>query len=103
MDPGTADLTAHVNFHSIKEGAQQAGAHVYGPTTQGNFLTELGIDIRARQLKKQTDLQAALLLDRTLRRLTHREEMGELFKVIALTSPQTPEPCGFKTCIQLAA
>ena len=36
--PGTADLTAHVDFHAIKHAAAEEGAEGYGPVTQGQFL-----------------------------------------------------------------
>lgn len=103
VDPGTADLTAHVDFKALKTIAEEQGAHVSGPTTQGHFLTELGIDIRAAQLKRNADSATQIMIDKTLHRLTHPEAMGELFKVLGISAPQTPSPCGFRTCIQQAA
>ncbi len=44
-DPGTADLTAHVDFAALAEAARAAGADTHGPVSQGAFLT------RARPLR----------------------------------------------------
>ena len=36
--PGTADLSAHVDFAALGEAARAAGAEVHGPISQGRFL-----------------------------------------------------------------
>jgi hypothetical protein len=46
-DPGTADITAHVDFASLAASASAAGAAVYGPLDQGPFLISLGLAARA--------------------------------------------------------
>ena len=88
--PGQADLTAHVDFEPL---AALAPAHGY--TTQGAFLERLGIAARAGRLA--ANLTGAALESHlaALRRLTHRQEMGSLFKVLALTSTNAPLPPGF--------
>ncbi len=45
--PGQADLTAHVDFHAMARAAEDLGARVHGPVTQGEFLKQLGIETRA--------------------------------------------------------
>lgn len=92
--PGEADLTAHVDFARVAQLAEQAGLAVYGPITQGQFLRALGIDFRAEALSKANP-QHAERLAREVRRLTHADEMGALFKVICLSSPNLPPPAGF--------
>ncbi|MCW3846296.1 SAM-dependent methyltransferase [Sphingomonas sp. LB-2] len=93
-EPGEADLTAHVDFGTIREAAEIEGLTVHGPVTQGEFLTALGIDQRAAALAKASPERAdALAADRD--RLVGDEMMGELFKVIALTAPGWPVPAGF--------
>jgi NADH dehydrogenase [ubiquinone] 1 alpha subcomplex assembly factor 7 len=64
---GDADLTSHVDFGPL------GGAVV----EQGAFLKALGIERRAASLGGQTE---------TLRRLTHKDEMGELFKVMGISN-----------------
>jgi NADH dehydrogenase [ubiquinone] 1 alpha subcomplex assembly factor 7 len=88
--PGEADLTAHVDFEPL---AALAPACVYD--TQGAVLARLGIDARAERLARNLS-DAALESHRAaLRRLTRPEEMGSLFKVLAMTSAGAPLPPGF--------
>lgn len=88
-NPGEADLTAHVDFEPLAEHQ----THFY--TTQGTFLTRLGIDARAERLA-QSLTGAALESHRAAhRRLTDPSEMGSLFKVLAITSAGAPPPPGF--------
>ncbi len=87
--PGEADLTAHVDFEML------AGGRPCHYTTQGAFLTRLGIDLRAARLAERLT-GAALESHRAAhRRLTHPQEMGSLFKVLALAGPAAPMPPGF--------
>jgi SAM-dependent MidA family methyltransferase len=92
--PGEADLTAHVNFSHVAHLAREAGLEVHGPITQAEFLRSLGIDVRADALTRANP-QHAERLARELRRLTHSQEMGQLFKVICISSPGLPPPAGF--------
>ncbi|MBU0726036.1 MAG: SAM-dependent methyltransferase [Alphaproteobacteria bacterium] len=91
-DPGAADLTAHVDFEALSTAARQAGAVPHGPIPQGAFLTGLGIEARAEMLRKA----GASDVDTSLRRLLDAAEMGNLFKVLALTAPAAPTPAGFE-------
>ncbi|MBO9622252.1 MAG: SAM-dependent methyltransferase [Sphingomonas sp.] len=92
--PGQADLTAHVDFATLKEAAEAEGLVVHGPVTQGEFLTRLGIAERTASLSLAApDRAAQLATDRE--RLVAPDQMGDLFKVIALTAPGWPVPAGF--------
>jgi SAM-dependent MidA family methyltransferase len=91
-DPGSADLTAHVDFQALAEAA--APAHATETTTQGSFLRSLGIELRAERLASHTPQKAEVLL-RACRRLIDPSGMGTLFKVRALTHPGLPTPPGF--------
>ena len=94
--PGTADLTAHVDFAAFAAAARAGGARVWGPVPQGQFLTALGLDVRVAKLAaRATPAQAATLASAT-RRLTAPQEMGTLFKAMALTPPEAPAPAGFE-------
>ena len=90
--PGTADLTAHVDFEAVARAARRSGAAVTAMTTQGVFLERLGITARAQALARadRSDRVAA-----AHRRLTHPAEMGDLFKVIAVHKDDRPPPPGF--------
>lgn len=87
--PGAADLTAHVDFEAL---ALLQDHHF---TTQAAFLQRLGIESRADRLAQGLTGAARESHLAALRRLTHPEEMGSLFKVLALTRPMAPLPPGF--------
>lgn len=94
-EPGEADLTAHVDFATLKEAAEAEGLVVHGPVTQGAFLKALGIEARTEALAGASpDRAESLAIDRD--RLIGDEAMGELFKVVALTAPGWPIPEGFE-------
>ena len=89
--PGEADLTAHVDFRALAAAARPA-AHAF--TTQGTLLNALGLQTRAERLAARLSgpaLQAHLA---AARRLTHPDEMGTLFKALALYPPGAPTPPG---------
>jgi len=90
-NPGTADLTAHVDFEALASAANCAHTRL---TPQGVFLERLGITARAQALAKQLDGHALTSHIAAHRRLTHPEEMGNLFKVLGLHSTGTPPPPG---------
>jgi SAM-dependent MidA family methyltransferase len=93
--PGEQDLTAHVDFESVARAASEAGAAVTPVITQGEWLNRLGIGARAAALADANPERASELAE-AVQRLTGRDEMGELFKVVALHSPKWPAPAGFE-------
>ena len=92
--PGAADLTAWVDFDRVATLAVAAGLDVFGPVGQGRFLKGLGIETRAAALGRGRDSAVQGRIQRQLERLAAPEEMGELFKVIALASQGLPPPPG---------
>ena len=95
-DPGSADLTAHVDFSSLAASARRAGAAVFGPVSQGHFLRSLGIDARASWLRQNASGEQATAIDAALRRLTGAHGMGALFKAMAFAHPALGAPPGFE-------
>ncbi len=93
-DPGSVDISAHVDFASLAAAARRSGAVTYGPIGQGVFLERLGIRERASVLAEKNPEQAADL-DNAVERLTGAAAMGELFKVLAIMPPNLPQPPGF--------
>jgi len=94
-EPGSADLTAHVDFQGLAAVAGNGKADVYGPLPQGEFLARLGIEQRAEQLSRNASSEVAATVSAAFRRLTEPEQMGMLFKAMALVSPGSPSPPGF--------
>ena len=93
--PGTADLTAHVDFQALAEVARASGAAVQGPVPQGVFLTRLGLYQRTGILARtQNPGQAAALID-AAGRLAEPHRMGRLFKCMAVCHPGLPPLPGF--------
>jgi NADH dehydrogenase [ubiquinone] 1 alpha subcomplex assembly factor 7 len=84
--PGEADLSAHVNFEALAQVATGAGLTAHKITSQANFLRRLGIVERADALSKVNPSYAQYLED-AVQRLTGADQMGELFKVLIVTSP----------------
>ncbi len=93
-DPGEQDLTAHVDFEAVARAAIDAGASVTRLVTQGEWLNCLGIGTRAAGLAKKNPERSDELAS-AVQRLTSRDQMGDLFKVLAIHSPDWPAPAGF--------
>ena len=55
----------------------------------------MGINERAERLKHGSSIQQINDIDIAVRRLTAKEEMGELFKGIGVTPKGSPPPPGF--------
>ena len=81
--PGLQDITAHVDFTAVAEAGFESGFKVSGYTTQANFLMGSGL------LEMSSDSDASvteqLKIAQQIKTLTLPNEMGENFKVIALT------------------
>ena len=88
-EPGEADLTAHVDFAAL---AALCKAHAY--TTQGALLTALGIHQRAARLGQKLTADALNQHNAATHRLTAPEEMGKLFKALAVYPSYAPKPPG---------
>jgi SAM-dependent MidA family methyltransferase len=93
--PGEQDLTAHVDFAALAAAAARGGTSVSRATGQGTWLETLGIAARAMALAaknpQDTDRIAA-----ARRRLCDEEEMGRLFKVMAIRSSKWPDVAGLE-------
>ncbi len=94
-DPGANDLTAHVNFLELSNLARMRDLRVSGPIEQGQWLSAIGINQRAYTLAEASpDRTEEITAARN--RLVNSEEMGSLFKVMAVSSPDWPLPEGFE-------
>ncbi len=95
-NPGAADLTAHVNFEALARAATAAGATAHRPMTQGDFLVAMGLLERAGRLGSGKEHAVQERLRDDVERLAAPDQMGTLFKVLAVTGHASP-PRPFKT------
>ncbi len=82
--PGLADLTSHVDFAALARAATAAGAHASAIVEQGEFLLAMGLLERAGALGADADETTRERLRGEVERLAGPDEMGRLFKVLAL-------------------
>ena len=86
--PGAADLTVHADFAAVLCAARGAGASA-GLLTQREFLRRLGVEARAQALARAHPDRADTLR-RQLERLIAPDQMGELFKALAIWTGDPP-------------
>jgi len=82
--PGLQDITAHVDFTAVATAGVEAGCSLAGYTTQAQFLLNSGIT----DLLAQTPVEHSaeyLPQAAAVQKLVSPAEMGELFKVLALS------------------
>ena len=94
IQPGEADLTAHVDFATLAPIAQSRGVRWLGTVPQGRWLRNLGIDARAQTLA-QAAPQHGPAIEAAKERLVGEGQMGLLFKVMGLAAPSWPGGAGF--------
>ena len=103
--PGECDLTAHVDFAAMARSASAAGAAVYGPIDQGDFLRAIGIDLRTKALAERATLDHAEEFERARARLVGKGqgEMGALFKTMVVADRRQRPPPGFQSATAKSA
>ncbi|MBA2648679.1 MAG: SAM-dependent methyltransferase [Legionella sp.] len=87
---GEQDITAHVDFTHVAEAAFKVGFHVAGFTNQASFLLSNGL------LNFLNPSQMEVKAKQAIKKLTHPSEMGELFKVMALSKEFDIDLQGFQ-------
>jgi len=93
--PGERDLTAHVDFAALADAACQGGASVSRVASQGTWLETLGIGARAMALAAKNPADTENIAA-ARRRLCDEDEMGRLFKVMALSGKDWPQVAGLE-------
>jgi len=93
--PGLTDMTTHVDFSAVARAGVAAGMTVAGFVTQAQFLVACGV---LRALARCGDPESAgyLRAANAVEKLTSPAEMGELFKVLALTRGLDVDLIGFR-------
>lgn len=87
--PGEADLTSHVDFAVLAEVARSRSIAVNGGMSQGEFLLKLGLIERAGALGRNAGAEEQAAIRSAVERLAGNGpgQMGDLFKVMAVSSP----------------
>ena len=81
-------MTAHVDFQALARAAEDVGAAVHGPVTQGQFLRRIGIETRAVTLMAKASPEVSEDISGALNRLVGggRSGMGSMFKVLGISA-----------------
>lgn len=79
--PGEADLTADIDFDAIKKHLKDR-AITFGPTSQANYLNNMGIGVRLGQILQKSDDRRKTEILESIKTLMC--EMGERFKFFAI-------------------
>ena len=93
--PGIQDITAWVDFTRVGEAALQAGLNVAAYTTQAHFLLDSGITAQL-ELRQTGSAVNNAQMSSQVRKLTLPGEMGEVFKVMLLTTDDVLPSSGFQ-------
>jgi len=80
--PGQQDITAHVDFSAVANAAESQGLRIEGYATQGGFLMSSDL---LQHIPLDAPLKLQMQLAQQVKKLTLPHEMGELFKVLALS------------------
>jgi len=91
--PGEQDITAHVDFTHVAEAGQTAGFHIAGYTNQASFLLSNGLLSLMSSIENKHE---QIKETQAVKQLIQPSEMGELFKVIALTKNLDIDLNGFQ-------
>jgi SAM-dependent MidA family methyltransferase len=92
---GEADLTMHVDFDALKKAVTALPVKAWGTAPQGLFLERMGMIKRAQSLIAQNP-KSKNEIEGAVHRLMAPSQMGQLFKVLALTPRHvTQMPEGF--------
>jgi SAM-dependent MidA family methyltransferase len=99
-DPGGNDITAHVDFTSLAESAENASLHVAGYTDQHHFMVG-ATESYLKQIEREIELAGMRphhdQFLRKLKTLMHPGNMGMAFKYLLLTKGEELRvPSGFR-------
>ena len=95
QNPGTQDLTAHVDFERLAKITKSADCSAAQIATQGRFLERLGIEARTLSLLRSANDSQKQKLNEDLKRLVSGSEMGTLFKAMCFHAKMMETPAGF--------
>ncbi len=86
--PGLQDITASVDFDALAQAGMTTGFQVAGDVSQAQFLIEHGLDeVFAQAYAEAPDEAARYRLAQEVKRLTLPGQMGEVFRVMGIATP----------------
>ena len=92
---GKSDISYNLSFNLIKQIIKKLGSFYSLMTTQKKFLIKLGILQRAEILTKNMPFSKKADIYFRIKRLIGKKQMGELFKVMFITSKKSKFKLGF--------
>ena len=92
---GESDITYNLSFKLVEKILKKFNLKISGMTSQKNFLTNLGILQRAEIISKNLPFSKKADIYLRVKRLIHKNLMGELFKVIMATKKNVYFYTGF--------
>ncbi|KAI8596581.1 S-adenosyl-L-methionine-dependent methyltransferase [Dissophora ornata] len=93
--PGNVDLSADVDFEYLKQATEKL-VDSYGSVTQSHLLHSLGIGSRLDMLLAKAAASRREILIGSYHRLVDPKEMGNVYRVMAMTPLGSPIPIGFE-------
>ena len=90
-----ADITYNLNYNLIKKIVKNLNLKVGGFSNQGTFLKNLGILQRGEIISKNLPFSKKADIFYRINRLINKNQMGELFKVLFITSKKNNFKGGF--------
>ncbi|MDA8832101.1 SAM-dependent methyltransferase [Candidatus Pelagibacter bacterium] len=92
---GNSDITYNLSFSLLNRIVKELSSLTSMNTTQGEFLTKLGILERAEILSKKMLFSEKADIYFRIKRLIDKNQMGELFKVMLITANKNKFKLGF--------
>ncbi|KAF9352341.1 NADH dehydrogenase [ubiquinone] complex I, assembly factor 7 [Mortierella sp. NVP85] len=93
--PGNVDLSADVDFQYLKQAAEGL-VDCHGSVTQAHLLHSLGIGARLNMLLAKAAAHRRETLISSYHRLVDPKEMGNVYRVMAITPCGSPTPIAFE-------
>lgn len=95
-EPGKVDLSADVDFNYLKQATEEL-IDCHGSVTQAHLLHSLGIGARLDMLLAKASAHRREGLISSYHRLVDPKEMGNVYRVMAMTPLGSPTPIAFET------
>lgn len=85
--PGQSDLTANVDYGFLMHALHTTSSSTYGPLSQRDFLTALGLSLRVKNLIESNPPDRRAEIERAAHRLIEVNGMGTQYQVLGVSSP----------------